>query len=114
MTLKMQWGSGNPGTVATEHLTKGPQRHPKGIPRLALVAAVVDPRFKFGPGFTEHYKRYIWDIIRQLMSYIARKGPEREAGEVGATQQERQQKRNPRERGGLVDAMFLELDQIWL
>jgi hypothetical protein len=107
-----QWDSGNPRTVATEHLTEGPQRRPKGILRLALVAALVDPRFKFGPGFQEQDKKYIWDIIMKLMSSIARAGHERKAGEVGAAQQERQQERNPRERGGLVDAMFLELDQM--
>jgi hypothetical protein len=59
-----------------------------------LATALVDPRFKFGPEFTEQDKRYIWDIIRQLMSSIARTGHEKEAGEVGATQQERQQERN--------------------
>jgi hypothetical protein len=73
-----QWGCVDPGTAATEHLTEGPRRWPKGIPRLALVASVVDPRFKFGPGFSEFDKTYIWNIIRQMMTYIA----------VGANQRE--------------------------
>jgi hypothetical protein len=51
MRFEEQWGCGDPGTVATEHLTEGPRRRPKGIPKLALVASFLDPRFKFGPGF---------------------------------------------------------------
>jgi hypothetical protein len=53
--------------MAIEHFSEGPQWHPKGIPKLALVASLVDPSFKFGPGFSDCHKQYIWDIIRHLM-----------------------------------------------
>ena len=44
------------GTVATTgHLAEeGSSRHPKGIPKHAL-----DPRFKFGPGFSAEDKNNI-------------------------------------------------------
>jgi hypothetical protein len=63
-----QWGCGDPGTVAFEYLTEGPRRRPKGIPKLALVSTLLDPRFKFGPGFSEQDKNAIWNIIRQMMT----------------------------------------------
>ena len=53
------WRPGDPGTVATEYLSFGPRRRPKGIPRLALIATLLDPRFKFGPGFSEEDKNII-------------------------------------------------------
>jgi hypothetical protein len=37
----------------------------------ALVASLVDPWFKFGPGFSDVDKNYIWNIIRQMMTHIA-------------------------------------------
>jgi hypothetical protein len=101
------WGCQDPGTVATEHLTEGPRRRSKGIPRLALVASLVDPRFKFGPGFSEFDKSYIWNIIRQMMTHIA----------VGVNQREEEplleggeQQQQPR--AGIVDVMFHELNQM--
>jgi hypothetical protein len=32
------------------------------------------PRFKFGPGFSEHDKHYIWGIIRHMMMIVASAG----------------------------------------
>jgi hypothetical protein len=43
------WGAGDP----TEHLSPGPRRRPKGIPKLALISTLLEPRFKFGPGLSE-------------------------------------------------------------
>jgi hypothetical protein len=102
-----QWGCGDPGTVATEHLTEGPRRRPKGIPRLALVASLVDPRFKFGPGFSEFDKTYIWNIIRQMMTYIAVGANQREEAPI---LEEGEQQQRPR--ASLVDVMFIELNQM--
>jgi hypothetical protein len=31
---------------------------------VALVSSFLDPKFKFGPGFSDHDKQYIWGIIR--------------------------------------------------
>jgi hypothetical protein len=64
-------GAVRTGTVATEHLAEGPRQHPKDIPKLALVASLVDPRFKFGPGFSDHDEQYIRNIIRHLMTVAA-------------------------------------------
>ena len=64
-------GAVRTGTVATEHLAEGPRQHPKDIPKLALVASLVDPRFKFGPGFSDHDKQYIWGIIRRMVTLVA-------------------------------------------
>jgi hypothetical protein len=58
--LEEQWGCGEPGTVATEHLGERLRRRPKGIPRLALVALLLDPKFKFGPRFSIEDKNYIY------------------------------------------------------
>jgi hypothetical protein len=66
-----KWGCGDPETVATEYLTEGPSRCPKGIPRLALVSTLLDPRYKFGLGFSEQDKNAIWNIIREMMTHVA-------------------------------------------
>ena len=66
-----QWGCGTPGTVATEHLAEGPSWRPKGIPRLALVASLLDPRFKFGPGFSVQDRDYVWTVIDRMMVQTA-------------------------------------------
>jgi hypothetical protein len=42
------FGSGEKSTVADKHLTQGPKRRPKGIPILALMASLLDPRMKGG------------------------------------------------------------------
>lgn len=65
--FREQWGTGDPGTVVAEHVTEGPRRRPKGIPKLVLVASFLDPRFKFGPGFSNEDKDRIWNLIRQMM-----------------------------------------------
>jgi hypothetical protein len=72
--FKVQWGFGHPGTVATEYLTKGPRRCPKGIPKLALVASLLDPRIKFGIGFADNDKNCIWNKIRLMMCHEAALG----------------------------------------
>jgi hypothetical protein len=101
-----QWGCGDPGTVATEHLTEGPRRRPKGIPKLALVASFVDPRFKFGPGFSDHDKQYIWGIIRRMMTLVAL-AEQAEQEPIQGDEPQQQQRQRP-----TVDTMFLELNQM--
>jgi hypothetical protein len=39
--------------------------------RAMLVASFMDPRFKFGPGFSDYDKQYIWDVIRRMMTIVA-------------------------------------------
>ena len=66
------WGCGEAGTVATESLTEGRHRRPRGIPLLTLVASLLDPRFKFGPGLADVDKEYIWNVILHQMIGIDR------------------------------------------
>jgi len=66
------WGVGTDGTVATEHLSVGPNRRPKGIPLLTLLASLVDPRFKTGPGLSDEDKSFLWDEILEEMVVLAR------------------------------------------
>jgi hypothetical protein len=65
------WGLGDPGTMATEYLSFGPRRRPKGIPRLALIATLLDQRFKFGPGFSEEDKKIIWNLLKEMLRLVA-------------------------------------------
>jgi hypothetical protein len=109
MRFEEQWGCGDPGTVATEPLTEGPRRRPKGIPKLALVASFLDPRFKFRPGFSDHDKQYIWDIIRRMMTIVALA----EHAEQETIQGDQEQHLQPyRQLANPVDTMFLELNQM--
>jgi hypothetical protein len=61
------WGSGLPGTVAIEHMTRGVNQRPKGIPLLSLLASLVDPRMKLGAGLAEEDLNYLWNSLMQLM-----------------------------------------------
>jgi hypothetical protein len=65
------WGCGDPSAVATEHLSEGPRRRPKGISKLALIASLVDPRFKIEFIFSNCDKEYIWNIMREIMMVTA-------------------------------------------
>jgi len=69
--FNQHWGEGLPGTVAREHLTEGPNRRPKGIPRLTLVASILDPRTIFGPGLTEEDKRQVTQVIYNRLLILA-------------------------------------------
>jgi hypothetical protein len=66
------WGSGEDGTVATEHQAIGPNHGPKGVPLLTLLASLVDPRFKTGPGLSKEDKTFLWNEILEEMVVLAR------------------------------------------
>jgi hypothetical protein len=59
-------GTGDSGTVATEYLSFGSRRRPKEIPKLALIAILLDPRFKFGPEFSKEDKNIIWNMVKEM------------------------------------------------
>jgi hypothetical protein len=100
---------GTPGTVATEHLAEGPHRRPKGIPRLALVASLLDPWFKFGPGFSVQDRDYVWKIIGRMMVQTA--ALERQEQENGPLRQPQPQA-NQQRRHCYVDA-YLQSQMKW-
>ena len=56
--------------MATEHQT-GERRRPKGIPMLALMASLIDPRFKTGPGLSKEDKNIVWEDIKEEMLIVA-------------------------------------------
>jgi hypothetical protein len=91
-TFELHWGSGEPGTVAAEHRTEGPNRRPQGIPLITLVASFLDPRFKIGPGLAPLDKEYIWSVILHQMVGIERtQRALRRAAEEDEQQQQRDQ-----------------------
>lgn len=58
-----RWGSGAPGTVFTEHETRGPRNIRKGIPFLVFLASALDPRFKSLSGIPQEDKPMIWEAL---------------------------------------------------
>lgn len=70
--FEVHWGSGEPGTVATEHLTEGPNRRPRGLPIRTLLASLLDPRFKCGVGLAIQDKEYLWNYLLQQMIVVER------------------------------------------
>jgi len=70
--FELHWGSGEPGTVSREYLTEGPNRRPRGMPLITLLASLLDPRFKFGPGLSQIDLDYLWAIILHQMIGIYR------------------------------------------
>jgi hypothetical protein len=104
-----QWGCGTPGTVATEHLAEGPRQRPKGVPRLALVASLLDPQFKFGSGFSVQDRDYVWNIIGRLVLQTA--ALERQEQENDPLRQPQPQTNQQRQQC-YVDAMFAELNEM--
>jgi hypothetical protein len=72
------WGSGAVDTLWDESLTPGNMQRQKGIRRIALVAAALDPRTKklHGVhGFGEKDKAFIWADVRRRMGVVAEKSP---------------------------------------
>jgi len=98
------WGPGDPGTVATEYLSFGPRRRPKGIPRLALIETLLVPRFKFGPGFSKD-KNIIWNLLKEMLRLVA-------MSQVQVRVEPEARDHIQQRRNGPVDDMFEELNQL--
>jgi hypothetical protein len=115
------WGSGDVGTVSTEYMTEGERRRPKGIPLLTLVASLVDPRTKFGPGIPVPDKNHLHQILLGKITEIAKdEGTHHNEGASG--QQHNNQLSVPsfqnqaqRDKGpDAMDSMFDELNELML
>lgn len=61
------FGVGSDGTVFAESETEGVRRRPKGIPKLALVATLLDPRTKLGLGIPAEDVDTTYDYLQQLI-----------------------------------------------
>jgi len=86
--FELHWGCGEPGTVSREYQTEGPNRRPRGIPLITLLASLLDPRFKIGPGLAQEDKDYLWIVILHQMIGIERTvRATRAAGEQEQVQQ---------------------------
>ncbi len=75
--------------MATENLTEGHNRRPRGIPLLTLVESLLGPRFKFGPDLADLDKDYISNVILHQMIGIDRS---RTVAQQQAQQEQAQQK----------------------
>lgn len=69
------WGNGAVDTLWDESLTPGNMQRQKGIRRIALVAAALDPRTKKLHGFGEKDKGFIWADVRRRMGVVAETSP---------------------------------------
>jgi hypothetical protein len=61
------WGSGEAGTVFTEHQVLGHRQRPKGLPLNTMFAAALDPRTKFLNGIPAEDRNMIWGALHQKM-----------------------------------------------
>ena len=62
-----RWGSGDDDTVFTENETEGSQRRLRGISKVTMMAAAVDPRTKMLRGIPNTDKRLLWRHIASVM-----------------------------------------------
>jgi hypothetical protein len=64
-------GTGEEGTVADEFNRQGVRGRPKGIPKLVLMASLLDPRTKSGLGIPPIDKEQIWGEIQDTLIRLA-------------------------------------------
>jgi hypothetical protein len=64
-------GTGEEGTVADKFGRQGVRGHPKGIPKLVLMASLLDPRTKSGLGIPPIDKEQIWGEIQDTLICLA-------------------------------------------
>jgi hypothetical protein len=64
-------GSGEEGTVADKFNRQRVRGHPKGIPKLVLIASLLDPRMKSGLRIPPIDKEQIWSKIQNTLIHLA-------------------------------------------
>jgi hypothetical protein len=110
--LEERWGCGDPGTIAQEHLTTGPRQRPKGIPKIALLASLLDPRFKFGAGLREEDKTILWRWLEEEMTAMAQAQAmvvENNANNNDAGDPQRRMHPNQPQQSSMYDDLFEDL-----
>jgi hypothetical protein len=89
-----QFGSGEAGTVATDHQVEGVRRRSQGIPKIVLMSLFLDPRTKSAIGIPLPDQELIWHYIEMnLIALAISIGPPSIAARVTA---EAEQCVNPR------------------
>lgn len=66
-----RWGSGDEDIVFSENETEGSYRRLKGLSKLTMMAAVLDPRTKLLRGIPDMDKRLLWTHISVVLNEIA-------------------------------------------
>ena len=66
-----RWGSGDEDTVFSENETEGSYRRLKGLSKLTMIAAALDPRTKLLRGIPDMDKRLLWTHISVVLNEIA-------------------------------------------
>jgi hypothetical protein len=67
-----RWGQGASGTVVTQHLSQRFRNICKGIPRVVLISAALDPRSKHLLGIPEEEREKVWDIVKEELLKICK------------------------------------------
>jgi hypothetical protein len=105
------------GTIATENLQPGEQRHPKGINMLALMASFFDLRMKGGVGILEEDCYEIYENIQQHVIDIANEDLAKVENQAQQLEEQAEARHVPREIWPLplddID-IFDELDNNYL
>jgi hypothetical protein len=107
--FELHWGCGEPGTVATEYLAEGPNRRPRGLPIITLLASLIDPRFKCGVGLALQDREYLWNVLLHQMigSERAQRARARNDNDEEQPQQQQQQEE---QQNDVFDDMFHDLN----
>ncbi len=114
--FELHWRCREPGTVASEHLTEGPNRRPWGIPLITLLSSLLDPRFKVGLRLSQPDKDYLWSCILHQMVSLDRnqRADRRVAAEQEDAHQEHQigYREQKIDRGDVFQNMFDDLNAV--
>jgi hypothetical protein len=70
VAFNKHFGTGQDGTVALEHHTRGGMMRPKGIPLFSLISSLLDPRFKTDVGLSDADLDILWaEVMDKMIVY---------------------------------------------